>query len=86
MDEIPQIILAYLVEHHLDGDSRGLDTTTDLIQAQLLDSFGSLRLVTYLNERFRVRIGPEQLTADNFRSVASLSSLVKRYQAMNVDG
>lgn len=47
-----------------------------LIEQGVLDSLGIIRLVQYLEETFRVSIGDEEITVDNFRTVDQISEFV----------
>ncbi len=42
----------------------------------LLDSFGLLALLNFIEERFGVAIPHEEVVADNFRSVSALAAFV----------
>ena len=42
----------------------------------IIDSLGIFRLVAFLEETFRVRIGDEEITAENLKSVDVIEQLV----------
>ena len=50
----------------------------DLLAADLIDSLGITELVSFLERRFGVSVGDEDLTPDNFRSVDSIVAFVDR--------
>lgn len=56
----------------IDGVTDGMD----LFEARILDSFGILSTVMFLEERYGFALGVEDLTEENFRSLDTLSHLV----------
>jgi acyl carrier protein len=74
--EIRVLLRDYIVSTWLSGDSRGFDDETDLTQAGILDSFSTLDMASFIDERFHVRLEPSDINASSFRNVSSLSSIV----------
>jgi len=50
--------------------------TESLMESGVIDSLGIFRLVAFLEENFRVRIGDEEITHDNLKSVDSIEQMV----------
>jgi acyl carrier protein len=50
----------------------------DLLAADLIDSLGITALVEFIEGRFAVSIGDEDLNPDNFRSVDAIVAFVER--------
>ena len=50
-----------------------------LVENGLIDSFGLVQLVEFLEEAFSIEIKTEDVTPMNFFSVDTISSLVQRY-------
>jgi acyl carrier protein len=50
----------------------------DLLAADLIDSLGITELVGFLEGRFGISVGDEDLTPDNFRSVDAIVAFVDR--------
>jgi acyl carrier protein len=48
----------------------------DLIDSGVIDSLGIFQLVAFLEERFGVAIGDEEITPENFGSIAAIERLV----------
>lgn len=67
-------------------DTLGLDGRADQIDAETrlfgslpeLDSMAVLELVTALEDRFGIKIEADELTADTFETLGSLSALVEK--------
>ena len=61
------------------ASAKGVDTFSDsesLMESGVIDSLGIFRLVAFLEEAFRVRIGDEEITHDNLKSVDSIEQMV----------
>ena len=71
-------IRAWIVASLLDGDGRGLQDDTDLLESGVLDSFGILELVAFLEETFGVSLDPADLPADTFRTLGQIAEAVRR--------
>ena len=59
--------------------AKGIATFTDsesLTDNGIIDSLGIFRLVTFLEENFGVRVGDEEISADNLQSVDKIEALV----------
>ncbi len=69
-------IREYIVATWLSGDGRGFDDDSDLQQNGILDSFSTLVLVAFLDERFKVQLDPPDINAATFQSVATVARLV----------
>jgi acyl carrier protein len=48
----------------------------DLIDSGVIDSLGIFQLVAFLEETFRITIGDEEITPENFGSVTAIERLV----------
>ena len=55
---------------------------SDFIEDELLDSFDMITLINELNSVFGVDIGLEHLEPENFRSVTTISALIKELGAV----
>ena len=72
-DQIREFILENL------ANAKGITSFSDaesLMESGVIDSLGIFRLVNFLEETFGVRIGDEEITAENLSSVDSIENLV----------
>jgi acyl carrier protein len=70
-------IRAFIVENFLFGDeSQPLATETSLMDNDLIDSTGILELVTFLEERFAIRVADADIVPANLDSIASIAAFV----------
>jgi acyl carrier protein len=59
--------------------AKGVTVTSDdesLIDNGVVDSLGIFRLVTFLEENFGVKVGDEEISAENLQSVNVIEQLV----------
>jgi acyl carrier protein len=69
----------FIVEEVAAGrgfDSIGRDD--DLLAQEVLDSQGTLELVAFLEERFGIEVGDEDLVPENFKSVNAIAAFAER--------
>ncbi|HJU81953.1 MAG TPA: acyl carrier protein [Acidimicrobiia bacterium] len=53
-----------------------LEDQTRLIDEEIIDSLGIFLLVNFIQEKFGVDIDPEEVTIENFETVAAITELV----------
>ena len=77
--DIENSVISYIKDKFLsEKAAENLTIETKLLDEQIIDSSGILRLIMYLEDKFSVRIDDEELIPENFNSIITLSSLVKR--------
>jgi acyl carrier protein len=75
--EIKQAVKSYILEEFLPGeDPRQLTDSTPLITGGILDSLATLKLVSFLEERFHVELQAHEMDTENLNSLSSIASLV----------
>jgi len=79
---VNEVITAYLRDEALQGRQDVMLTpTTHLVEEEILDSLGIFALVSFLEDHFGLTIEPEEVTFDNFATIASIETLVSSKQA-----
>jgi acyl carrier protein len=61
------------------ASAKGVGSFTDqeaLLESGILDSLSIFRLVSFLEDTFRVRIGDQEITNENLKSVETIEQLV----------
>ncbi|GFO61734.1 hypothetical protein GMST_40590 [Geomonas silvestris] len=58
-----------------------LGANDDLIETEILDSLGIMKLILFLENNYAVKISDEDLTLENFTSIMSINSLIQRKRA-----
>ena len=54
-----------------------LTETDDLVEAEIMDSLGIMKLILFLENNYGVKISDDDLTLENFSSIQSIFSLVE---------
>jgi acyl carrier protein len=67
--DLQRFIVDELLEERYDG--------RDPLATDAVDSLGLEQLVDYIDEAFGVRLGDEEMTRENFASVATLAAFVE---------
>ncbi len=55
-----------------------IDLEDDLLGNGIVDSLGMMKLVVYLENEFKVKIEPEDMTVENFSTVHSISEYLSK--------
>ncbi len=76
---ILEVVSEYVAETFLDGDSVDLDAASPLLEWGILDSMAMVSLVSFLEDRFAIRIGEDAITPQNFRNLSAISALVEAH-------
>ena len=82
MEDAREVVKSYILENFLPGeDPRNLKDDTELKESGILDSLSTLKLVTFLEERFGVEFEANDLEAGNLATIASIERLVESKRA-----
>ena len=78
MSQVADAIKTYLLEEFLPGeDPASLTETTPLVTGGILDSIATLRLVSFLEDHYRIQLEPHELDVENLDSAAAITKLVE---------
>lgn len=78
-DEIRSAVREYILAEFLPGeDSAALTDSTPLITGGILDSISSVRLISYLEERFGVRFEAHEITVDYLDTIDLIVTTIQR--------
>lgn len=78
MTTIETSITRHIVDIMLDGDGEGLDSTTPLMELNIVDSAAIFDLVHFLQSEFRITVPLPEVSPENFATVNSIAALVER--------
>ena len=76
-EDVEGQILTFMHDELLSPDVR-IDRDDELLSGELLDSIGVVRLAAFVQEQFQFKMPPSDFVIANFRSVAVLSTYVRR--------
>ncbi len=73
------VIRSFIVSDLMGGGAGEPPKDSDLlIEEGIIDSFGIMALLGFLEEKFAIHISGDELLPENFASIESISSLVDR--------
>lgn len=78
MNDIKAALRSFILENLLPGeDPANLTDDTELKESGILDSMSTLKLVTFLEELYKVEFEANDLEPGNLSSIATIERLVK---------
>jgi acyl carrier protein len=78
MTDISAALIGYITEQLLNNrPGSTLAPGDDLLGSELLDSLGVMRLVQFIEQRFDIRVPPEDVTIQNFATVHSMDAYLR---------
>ncbi len=71
-----------LVMNIADANLRDpLTLETEILELNLIDSFGLLQLISDIEQKFNINISTEEMTLENFSTISAIADLITRYQS-----
>ena len=75
--EIQQVVKGFILEAFLPGENpEELTPQTELVSSGVLDSVATLRLVTFLEERFGIQVEAHEADQEHLNTLVSIADLV----------
>ncbi len=79
MNDVEQIVKQYILDEFLPGeDPSQLTDSVQLVKSGILDSIATLKLVSFLEERFGIELQAHEINLDNFNTVPEIAAIVQR--------
>lgn len=70
-------IKKFIVDEFLPGESAdAIDDSTPLITGGILDSIATVRLISFIEERYGVQVEPHEMNADYLNFLPDIAALV----------
>lgn len=78
MSQMQNIIKDFILENFLPGENpANLTADTELRESGILDSLSTLKLVTFLEQRFNIELDANDLGSPNLSSLNNIERLVQ---------
>jgi len=75
--QVKEIIKGYILEEFLPGENPAeLTDSTPLITGGILDSLATIKLVAFLEERFKIQIQAHETMVDYLDTISDITQLV----------
>ena len=79
-EDVRAKIRSYVISHFHLSRVHELGDEDSLLDARLIDSLGILELVQFLEQAFAIEVTDDDLTPDNFDSIAAMARFVESNQ------
>jgi D-alanine--poly(phosphoribitol) ligase subunit 2 len=76
--EIGATIRSFVQDHFLVEHGKDFDDATNLFETQIIDSFGFVELVRFLESDFKIRIQESDLVSGELTSINGMTGLVEK--------
>lgn len=76
IEEISTRVQHWVVEHFPLAKERNVGPTDSLLESGIVDSLGTLDIVLFMEEEFGLVVDDEDMVADHFESIQSISDYV----------
>jgi acyl carrier protein len=78
MDDIKAAITEFILKEFLPGENpEELTDSTPLITGGILDSLGTLKLVTFMEEQFKISLQAHETGVDYLNTISDIVKLVQ---------
>ncbi len=79
MEKVEQDVRSFIVDRFLHGRA-DVPVSRDalLVDESIVDSTGMLEIVSFLEERYGIRVGDHDVIPDNLGSIARIATYVQR--------
>lgn len=71
-------IRRYIVDNILFGDDKKLKDNASFQEHGILDSMGFLDLITFVEEKYGIKIKDKEIVPENFDSLQNIANFVER--------
>jgi acyl carrier protein len=76
--QIQEEIENYIIENILFGNGEELDSDTSLQESGILDSIGFLEIITFVEEKFQIKVEDNEVVPGNFDTVRRISDFIEK--------
>ena len=77
-DSIKQRVKSYILEEFLAGeDPESLTDSTPLVSGGILDSIATIKLVTFLEDNFKIEFDAHEMGVDSLDSLTRIADFVE---------
>jgi len=68
----------FIIENFLFGDGQQLQDDTSFMESGIIDSTGILELITFLEEKYEIKIEDDELIPENLDNLQNVARFVDR--------
>lgn len=71
-----QTIIKYIKGELASEDINNLEATENLLDSGILDSMAMMRLITFIEDTYSIKVDPEEMIIENFMTVKDISNYI----------
>ncbi|RCK72836.1 MAG: hypothetical protein IGBAC_0328 [Ignavibacteriae bacterium] len=75
-EEITLIVSNYIKKNFLFDEKKEVDNDISLYQSGIIDSMGTIELISFLENTYKIRFDDDELIAENFDSINAISNFL----------
>ncbi len=75
-EEIAETVSKFIRNNFLFNDEKKIDETISLLGTGIIDSMGTLELISFLESKYNIRFDDEELVAENFDSIEKIKEFL----------
>ena len=76
-----KIIIDYITAEFMQGqEDLSLTAEDDLLMTGLIDSIGMMKLIAFIEQKFEVKVQPQDMTIENFINVEAIGLFIENQQ------
>ncbi len=75
-EEIGKTVSNFISKNFLFNQEKQVDDTVSLLGTGIIDSMGTLELISFLESNYNIRFDDEELVAENFDSIKKIKEFL----------
>jgi acyl carrier protein len=79
MEDIREVVLAYVIKEYLEDPDEEITYDTPLISGGIVDSFSMVSLKRFLENKYKISIPDDKASPEAFDSVDKIVKLVQEF-------
>jgi acyl carrier protein len=79
LEEKKDLVLNYVIKEYIEDEDQEITYDTPLISSGYVDSFSMISLLVFIENKFKIKVPPNEATPDAFDSVNKIIDLVNQY-------
>jgi len=74
-----EILKQFITEEFVpDGDANDLKEDQSLLDSGIIDSLGIMKLLSFIEEKFQLKVSDEELIPENFETLSTIAKLISQ--------
>lgn len=71
-------LIKYILEEIIGDPEEELLADDDLLNSGLIDSLGIMRLISFIESEFSMKVPPQDMVIENFMSVEAIATYIQK--------